>query len=182
MKNNKKFLIVLSLVILLSGCSNKSNDVNSTSVKTKEVTNNNVSNNDTNQIEYTPDKLQLLNIVLPQSWKLDQYKFTDEKGENRGEVSAINYMDNFDVLTVKPNHSSVTKDEYIDVQLGKCRLVTLDMDNGTAASGVTGTHDTYYASLPIKGKVIYIFSFTKNDKNPDTKNQFIEILKSLTLK
>ena len=66
--------------------------------------------------------------------------------------------------------------------MGKCRLITLDSDNGSAASGFTGTHDTYYASVPIKGKAIYMLNFTKNDKNPESKNQFIEVLKNLSLK
>jgi hypothetical protein len=138
------------------------------------------------EIVNNPDSLALLNIALPKNWKIDKsekvvYNLLDEKGENRGTVSAINYMDNFNYLTQMPNHSSVTNDEYIDIPLGKSRLITLDSDNGTAASGITGTHDTYYASLPIKGKTIYMLNFTKKDKNPETKSQFIEILNKLSL-
>lgn len=110
------------------------------------------------------------------------YSLLDEKGEHRGMISALNYVDNFDLLTQKPNHSSVTNDEYMDLPLGKCRLITLDFDNGPAASGLTGTHDTYYASLHVEGKAIYILNFTREDKKPETKSQFIEMLNSLSLK
>jgi len=125
--------------------------------------------------------------VLPKNWKLNKsekviYNFIDEKGNNIGTVNAIRYMDKFDILTLMPNHSSVTNDEYINMPLGICRLITLDSDNGTVASGITGTHDTYYACVPIKGKDIYMLNFTKNDKKPETKNQFIEVLKNLSLK
>lgn len=66
--------------------------------------------------------------------------------------------------------------------MGGCRLYTLDFDNGTAASGITGTHNDYYAIITIKQKAIYIFEFSKNDKKPQTKEQFIEILKNLSLR
>lgn len=134
-----------------------------------------------------PEGLLLLNIVLPENWSLDRsqkvvYNFLDEKGENKGTIHASNYLDNFEFLTQMPNHSAVTNDEYIDIPLGMCRLITLDSDNGSAASGLTGTHDTYYASISIRGKAIYMLNFTRNDKKPETRNQFIEILKKLSLK
>jgi hypothetical protein len=69
----------------------------------------------------------------------------------------------------------------IDTPLGKCRLITLDADNGTAASGITGTHDVYYASVPVKGTAIYMLNFTMNDKKPETKNQFLLMLSNLSL-
>jgi len=118
--------------------------------------------------------------MLNESEKVE-YSLIDEKGNSIGTVNAIKYMDKFDILTQMPNYSSVTNDEYISIPLGKCRLITLDSDNGTAASGLTGTHDTYYASVPIKGKAIYILDFTENNKKPETKNQFIDMLKNLSL-
>lgn len=185
MKNNKKYLIVLFLLLLFSGCQNKSNVIKDSAVKTTKPQQSN--NTNTNEIVSNPNSLLLLNIVLPKNWKLNKsekvvYNFIDEKDENRGTVNAINYMDNYDLLTQKPNHSSVTNDEYVNIPLGKCRLITLDSDNGTPSSGLTGTHDAYYASLPIKGTAIYIINFTKNDKKPETKNQFIEVLNKLSLK
>lgn len=146
-----------------------------------------VLNNDTSQIESNPDSLLSLSIVVPKNWNLDtsekfRYKFIDEKSENRGSVDAIAYKDNFDLITQMPNHSVVNNDEYIGIPLGKCRLITLDADNGTAASGITGTHDVYYAEVIIPGKAIYMLDFTENDKKLETKNQFIEILNKLSLK
>lgn len=195
MKNNKKYLIIVFSILLFSGCQNKANVINESTVKATKpqqisatnLNNNTDKNNNEKEIVNNADSLLLLNIVLPENWKLDKsekvvYNFIDEKGENRGTVTAINYMDNYDFLTQKPNHSSVTNDEYINIPLGKCRVITLDSDNGTPSSGLTGTHDTYYASLPIKGKAIYIISFTKNDKKPETKIQFIELLNKISLK
>lgn len=183
---------MLFSLLIFSGCQIKSNDINDNAVKStipqqSSITNIIENNTNTSEIVNNPDSLLLLNIVLPQNWKLDKservvYNFIDDKGNHIGTVNAINYMDKFDVLTEKPNHSSVNNDEYINIPLGKCRLITLDSDNGTAASGLTGTHDAYYASVPIKGKAIYMFNFTKNDKNPESKKQFIEVLKNLSLK
>ena len=195
MKNKKRYLIILFWLLIFSGCQNKSNDIEDNTVKSTmpqqssaNNINNNIENNtNTSEIVSNPDSLLLLNIVLPENWKLDKsekvvYNIIDEKGNNIGTVNAINYMDKFDLLTQKPNHSSVNNDEYINIPLGKCRLITLDSDNGTAASGITGTHDAYSASVTIKGKAIYMLNFTKNDKNPESKNQFIEVLKNLSLK
>jgi len=195
MKNKKRYLIILFWLLIFSGCQNKSNDIEDNTVKSTmpqqssaNNINNNIENNtNTSEIVSNPDSLLLLNIVLPENWKLDKsenvvYNFIDEKGNNIGTVNAISYMEKFDLLTQKPNHSSVNNDEYINIPLGKCRLITLDSDNGTAASGITGTHDAYYASVTIKGKAIYMLNFTKNDKNPESKNQFIEVLKNLSLK
>ncbi|WP_150106523.1 hypothetical protein [Paenibacillus sp. JDR-2] len=55
-------------------------------------------------------------------------------------------------------------------------MITLDADNGTAASGITGTHDVYFAIIPIKDKVIYVLEYSSMDKNPETKQLFMEIL------
>jgi hypothetical protein len=131
------------------------------------------------------DYLASLNVTLPQDWNINTsqkvvYDFINAKGENGGSVLTSAYDDSFDFG--KPNHSSIIKDEYITVPLGKCRLITLDSDNGTAASGLIGTHNEYYAVLPVAGKINYTFNFTKNDKELQTKEQFIEILKSLSLK
>lgn len=144
-------------------------------------------NEDMNESSGIGDDLRSLDIILPNNWWLDKtnkniYIYFDEKGKEIGFISASTYKKDFDLLTQKPNHSSVTYDDYIDISLGKCRLLTLDSDNGTAASGITGTHDVYYASIPIKGKAIYILSFTKKDKKAESKEQFIEILKNLSLK
>lgn len=187
MKNKAISSCLLMFMLICSACSNvKTQQQEGISTSTNQAKQINIEES-TNEIVNNHDSLILLNIVLPKDWKLDKsehvvYNFLDEKGENRGTVSAINYMDNFNFLTQMPNHSSVTNDEYIDLSMGKSRLITLDSDNGTAASGIAGTHDTYYASLPIKGKAIYMLNFTKNDKKPETKSQFIEILNKLSLK
>ncbi|MEK4996992.1 hypothetical protein BK121_26790 [Paenibacillus odorifer] len=186
MRNKAISSCLLIFMLICSACSNvEALQREGISTSTNQAKQNN--GESSNEIVNNQDSLTLLNIVLPKDWKLDKsetvvYNFLDENDENRGTVSAINYMDNFNFLTQMPNHSSVTNDEYIDLPLGKSRLITLDSDNGSAASGITGTHDIYYASLPIKGKAIYMLNFTKNDKKPETKSQFIEILNKLSLK
>jgi hypothetical protein len=140
---------------------------------------------DNNELNSNIDYLASLNIVLPQNWHVDTsqkvlYDLINEKGENGGFVSTSAYEENFDFE--KPNHSSIINDEYVNIPFGKCRLITLDVDNGTAASGITGTHNEYYAVIPVKGKITYILSFSKKDKELQSKEQFIEILKSLSLK
>ena len=47
---------------------------------------------------------------------------------------------------------------------------------------ITGTHDVYYAEVPIKGKAIYLLNFTQNNNKLETKNKFIELLNKLNLK
>ena len=130
--------------------------------------------------------LTSLHIVLPKNWNLDtkdkwQYNFVDDKGENKGWIIAGKYKgDAFSEWT--PNHSQLIEDEFIDTPIGKSRVFTLDTDNGTAASGIVGTHNGYYAIIPVKNNVRYIVEFSQNDKRPETKNQFIHILKNLRFK
>ena len=133
-----------------------------------------------------PNMLALLEAELPDGWQLDKrekvvYYFLNEKGESRGSVSAYQFKENFELLTQMPNHSTVEYDEWVELPLGKARFITLDADNGPAASGAVGTHDVYYASIAIEGKAIYILDFTEYDKNPDTRTRFIEILSRLRL-
>jgi hypothetical protein len=81
-----------------------------------------------------------------------------------------------------PNHCSVTKNEAINMPLGGCRILTLDTDNGTASSGIIGTHEEYLAAITIKGKAIFMISFTKNGKQLETKREFIRLLETLRIK
>jgi hypothetical protein len=134
----------------------------------------------------TPDRLARLHVSLPAGWSLDTgdqviFYFVNEQGERRGSVSAYRYTAAFDLTTQLPNHSSVAGDEWIDIPLGKARLITLDADNGSAASGATGTHDVYYASIAIEDVAVYLLDFTCHDRNPETKAQFIELLTRLRI-
>lgn len=129
--------------------------------------------------------LKSLNIVLPKNWSLDtsekfQYYFTDEKGKKSGSIALDDYKDY--IAFQQNNHSSMIKDEYINIPVGKCRLITMDCDNGTAASGITGTHNEYFAIIPIKGAATYRLNFSKMDKKKQSKEQFIVLLKNLSLK
>ncbi|MEK5238278.1 hypothetical protein NST99_21555 [Paenibacillus sp. FSL L8-0470] len=125
---------------------------------------------------------------LPANWGLDTsdpkvYVIKDEQGEARGEVSASEFVENFDFKKMAmPNHSSLTSEEELDIPMGTSRLFTLDADNGSAASGLTGTHDTYYAVIPHKEEILYILNFSNNDKAAETKQEFIGILTSLRIK
>lgn len=132
--------------------------------------------------------LSTLHMDLPANWGLDTsdpkvYVIKDEQGEARGEVSASEFVENFDFKKMAmPNHSSLTSEEELDIPMGTSRLFTLDADNGSAASGLTGTHDTYYAVIPHKEEILYILNFSNNDKAAETKQEFIGILTSLRIK
>lgn len=173
--SNQKIIVSISLFVTLIGCSNSHTEfVDQQNLQTVHST---------TQQKYD---LSALHIELPPSWHLDTtdnryYVFTDDKGEHRGSISSSKYEADFNFQNVKPNHSSIINDEYIELPLGKCRIITLDADNGTAASGITGTHNTYYAVITIKDKLIIILEFSKNDKESQTKQQFIDILKSISL-
>jgi hypothetical protein len=67
----------------------------------------------------------------------------------------------------------------IDTPIGSGKLYTLDADNGTAASGQTGTHDVYFAVIPIQDNIIYVLEFSKHDKEAASKMIFIDLLKGL---
>lgn len=145
------------------------------------------SSQNANGAESTAITLDSLNMALPQNWKLDTsssniLNFVNDKSEIAGFISINEYDSSYDLMSQKPNHSSVAGDESFDVALGSCRLLTLDADNGSAASGKTGTHNEYYASVTIKDKAILVLSFNKNDKSKETKKEFINLLKSIQLK
>ena len=128
-----------------------------------------------------------MDIQLQPQWRLhvvnEKYSdIIDDKGINIGWISARDYEKDFDFKLVKPNHSSIIHEESIDIPIGKCNVFTLDVDNGSAASGLIGTHNEYYAVIQIENKVSYILSFSMNDKKDETKQKFIDLLKKIRLK
>jgi hypothetical protein len=128
-----------------------------------------------------------LNISLQPQWHLhfenNNYSdIMDDKSLKIGWISARKYEKDFDFKQVKPNHSSIIHEESFDIPIGKCDIFTLDVDNGSAASGLTGTHNEYDAVIQIENKVIYMMSFSLNDKDNETKQKFIDILKKIRLK
>lgn len=130
--------------------------------------------------------LTSLVIKLPDGWELDKgdqmnYLMNNERGMAVGRISSSSYEADFEFNHALPNHSSVIYDETLQLPAGDCRLITLDADNGTAASGITGTHNTYYGIVSIRDKVIYILEFTNLDKDPQSKQQFIDILSTISL-
>lgn len=185
----KKFIIVLLFLFLLAGCSNKpvTKKVNSSADNKKHIDTVSVKEpGEVNNDDPQNYDLSTLNIVLPADWKMDTsyplvYNIMNEKSEKIGVVISDKYEDNYFLKHDKPNHSSVVSEENIDISFGKCSLYTLDADNETAASGAVGTHNSYYAIVDIKEKIIYSLSFCKNDKETQTKEQFIGILKNLSL-
>ncbi|WP_040951459.1 hypothetical protein [Gorillibacterium massiliense] len=131
--------------------------------------------------------LSHLHIDLPKGWALAdsdplQYSFIDPKQNPVGSIAPRDSGSYKFNETDKPNHSSVTADETFDIPAGKCQFITLDMDNGTAASGITGTHDIYYGIITVPGKAVYVLELTRNDKESETKDLVIGILKSITYK
>jgi hypothetical protein len=180
----KKFIIALLLLFLFSGCVSKPSikDIDRSSITEQR-------NNDVTMIPSTEPKdgaydLSKLNIVLPVKWHLDtkdqwEYRFVDDNGKNKGWITVGKYGDNA-FSEWQPNHSEIIKDELINIPLGKCKVFTLDADNGTAASGIIGTHNDYYAIIPVKDNIRYILEFSQNDKSSQTKEKFVEILKELS--
>lgn len=181
-----------------SGISRKTAAANNVNIKTSKSTpsgnqTGNTSNqagipdNQDNSVQREIKYLASLNIILPKNLSIDKsndriYNIKDENGNILGDISAIDYVNNFDLMTEHPNHAYPIKDESFNTNLGKCRLITFDADNGTAASGITGTHYLYYASVTVEGKVIYELTFTEYNKTTETKEKFIQILKSLSIK
>lgn len=128
-----------------------------------------------------------LELPLPKGWKLstgDRFgaAITDENGVNLGSVVTYPYADDFDFRFYKPNHSEITNEETIDTPIGSGKLYTLDADNGTAASGLTGTHDIYFAVIPIQDHIIYVLEFSKHDKEAASKKQFVGLINGMQLK
>lgn len=135
-------------------------------------------------LEYDVSHLEL---SLPKGWSLsieDRYaaSITEENGVQIGSVVTYPYADDFDFEFYKPNHSEMTNEETIDTPIGSGKLYTLDADNGTAASGLTGTHDVYFAVIPIQDQLIYVLEFSKKDKEAASKKQFSSLLNGLQLK
>ncbi|RIX51432.1 hypothetical protein D3P08_16065 [Paenibacillus nanensis] len=131
--------------------------------------------------------LSNLKLPLPKGWDLskgDRFSLaiTDENGVNLGSIVTYPYADDFDFRLYKPNHSEITNEETIDTPIGNGKLYTLDADNGTAASGLTGTHDVYFAVIPIEDRIVYVLEFSKHDKEAASKMQFIGLLNGLQLK
>lgn len=108
--------------------------------------------------------------------------FLIESDDYEGFVTLIPYFEDFDYESQLPNHSKIVKKEVFTTGLGESIVVTLDMDNGTAASGKTGSHKVYYAFIKQDRNLGYMMSFTHNDKSEETKEIFIEILNSIEIK
>lgn len=175
MKYRKIWAIILLVIIVVTGC--KHNKVNDNGLTSE------------NEVDFidTEKNFDSILISLPKGWKVSKdysnlFSIIDENEVDKGDIWVMEYIEDFDLMTQHPNHSVVTNDEEIDLSLGKGRLLTLDSDNGTAASGITGTHDVYYASILVAGKEIYILSFNNNDKDEKSKSLFMSILKSIKLK
>lgn len=135
-----------------------------------------------NESEYDVSHLEL---TLPDGWSLniDRFgaSFADENGINMGGIVTYPFAKDFNFEMYKPNHSEITNEEAIDTPIGSGKLYTLDADNGTAASGITGTHDVYFAVVPFQDKIIYVLEFTMHDKEAASKEQFVRLLNGLQI-
>ncbi|WP_054941196.1 hypothetical protein [Paenibacillus ihuae] len=175
---NKTMVVTVTLLLSLTGCSNfgVKGDVQADHQEASSMV--------AAVQEYD---LSSLVLELPADWELDtgdqmNYLLKNDRGESVGRISSSPYVADFEFKHALPNHSSVINDETITLPAGVCRLITLDADNGPAASGATGTHNTYYGIVTIKDKVIYILEFTNLDKDPQSKQQFIDLLNKISLK
>ncbi|SDW08472.1 hypothetical protein [Paenibacillus sp. CF384] len=191
LSTKKLMLLAVPLMVALTGCSG--NHVSNAGIeRTKSSFISGNGQNSGNQSEFSQPStvseydVSNLELTLPKGWNLntgDRFgaSLTDENGDNLGGVVTYPYAGDFDFKFYKPNHSVITKEETIDTPIGSGKLYTLDADNGTAASGLTGTHDVYYAVIPIQEKIIFVLEFSKHDKEAASKKQFIDLLKGLRL-
>lgn len=127
-----------------------------------------------------------INVLMPSEWTVRSDMKTanglyDQEKNEIGYINVFAYSEDFDLRQQQPNHSEITNDEIIDLPLGKVRILTLDADNGSAASGKTGTHDRYLATITVKNKVIYYFELISNDNRGELKPILIDMLRSLTI-
>lgn len=164
-------IILLFIIVLASGC--KKNEVDSKDLNEIII--------EFGDIENKFDSIQ---ITLPEAWYIkNDYKMMfsimGDKGDKKGDIWFYEYSKGFDLKAQQPNHSEVTNYEEFDLPIGKVELMTLDVDNGSAASGIVGTHDEYYASISVAGKGIYLLTFNNNDKSETSKDLFISILESI---
>jgi len=197
MTKTQLLLAVQLLVVALAGCSvneetlaSKNNPTNLLISPNQniETSNDSVDRSELSQpnsrTEYGVSNLEL---SLPKGWNLnteDHFgsSLTDENGINLGSVVTYPYADDFNFKMYKPNHSEITNEEVIETSIGNGKLYTLDADNGTAASGLTGTYDVYFAVIPIQDKIIYVLEFSNHDKKAASKKQFTSLLNELRLK
>lgn len=176
--SKKTMIITISLLFSLTGCAYLGTD-GGASADNQETAS---TASDLHQYD-----LSSLAIELPADWELDKedpmnYILKNDQGEAVGRISSSPYAADYEFKHALPNHSSVINDETIELPSGTCRLITLDADNGPAASGRTGTHNTYYGIVTIQDKVIYILEFTNGDKDPQSRQQFIDMLNTISLK
>ncbi|OME77194.1 hypothetical protein BK120_27085 [Paenibacillus sp. FSL A5-0031] len=190
-------LVVQLLIFVLAGCSVNQEDIAPKNNQTNlSVSRNQNIDNTIDSGEHSKSSqpnsmiengISNLELTLPKGWNLNTENqfgtsLADENGINLGSVVTYPYTDDFSFNMYKPNHSEITHEEEIDTSIGSGKLYTLDADNGTAASGLTGTHDVYFAVIPIQDKIIFVLEFTKHDKEASTKKQFISLLDGLRLK
>ncbi|CAM3899399.1 hypothetical protein COLU111180_13305 [Cohnella lubricantis] len=128
-----------------------------------------------------------LTFSWPEKWRIQVIsdKHADIYNDNDvyiGYISAIDVAKDFDFAQFKPNHSSIIDEESFDIPLGECSLYTLDADNGTAASGITGTHNEYYAVIRTANRTILIINWSMKDKKAETKQQLIGLLNKISVK
>ncbi|PKM95603.1 MAG: hypothetical protein CVU84_02030 [Firmicutes bacterium HGW-Firmicutes-1] len=174
---NRRYIILILIILCATGCKSNNNKMDNMKFQ-------NGSDVDFYNIE---EKYDSILVDLPEDWQVNNdyktiFNIIDEKGDKKGEIWVYEYKKDFDLKALQPNHSSITNDEEIDLSIGKGRVLTLDADNGTAASGITGTHDEYLASISVDEKEIYYISFNNNDENEISKEIFMSILKSIRLK
>ncbi|WP_274651202.1 hypothetical protein [Paenibacillus humicola] len=190
----KQMLLTVTLLAVLAGCSRNQKapvavQTNPVPVSVSAKQSANAKGHAPDTIDRTDSEYGVANLkwTLPQGWSLkiesrSYASLIDEYGVKIGSVSTYPYADDFDFKLYKPNHSEITSTEAIDTPIGNGKLYTLDADNGPAASGLTGTHDVYFAVITLQNNMIYVLEFSKHDKEASTKKQFVGLLNGLRLK
>lgn len=102
-----------------------------------------------------------------------------ESSVYEGWITMNNASKEFNLENNLPNHSKVIKDERMKIPFGEYRMITLDVDNGSAASGILGTHKLYCVEVKNKYEESYMISFTGNNNEDKTKVLLVDMIKSI---
>ncbi|MFL0268067.1 hypothetical protein [Candidatus Clostridium radicumherbarum] len=159
--------VITGLIILgLTGCSEKKNNIVTTVSKKVTETGNKIDAD--NKIN-----LNNLNYTLPSNWvkrgNESEIFFDDENKQTSGGISVVGYYGDYGASL--PNHSKILSTEDINSNLGKGKLFMLELSN-PAASNNPKTWKEIHAIIPSNNNKAYDIWVNVN------KDTLINILKS----
>ena len=119
--------------------------------------------------------------VLDIDFNIERKNYYLISGEGyEGFIVSFALEDGFNSHKQLPNHTSIVDEEILDLPFGTVELITLDADNGSAASEDSATYHHYFAFFYTDANV-YMIDFSRNNKLDHTKEILVEMLKSIRL-